>query len=127
MQFILDENILKSVQTKLNESGYECNFRREFIPLGSVDPLVAFLSEQKGSVLVSFDGDFKKIAPRVPERQRKRFRKLSRIHLRCTEFQAAQRLKSALGLIENEFDIAQNSPDQRMIIEVGKSYIKTQR
>jgi predicted nuclease of predicted toxin-antitoxin system len=127
MQFILDENILKSVQTKLNESGYECNFSREFIPLGSVDPLVAFLSEQKGSVLVSFDGDFKKIAPRVPERQRKRFQKLSRIHLRCTEFQAAQRLKSASGLIENEFDIAQNSPDQRMIIEVGKSYIKTQR
>lgn len=127
MQFILDENVPKSVQTQLVKLGYKCSFSREFIPLGSVDQLVAFLSEQKGCILVSFDGDFKKVAPKIPKGQRKRFRKLSRIQLHCTEFQAAERLNRAIGLIENEYIIAQNSSDQRMIVEVGKSFIKTMR
>lgn len=124
---MLDENVPQGVADMLNARGYDVRFIRDYIPPGGVDPLVATVSEELEAVLVSFDGDFEKIAPRVPHGHRARFRKLSRIWLCCGEPQAARRMEKALSLIEAEYNIAQSQPDTRMHIWVAKGFLKTLR
>lgn len=86
MRFMLDENIAASVGKKLIDLGCQAQFIRDLIPAGSVDPLVAFVAEDNGAVLISHDGDFQKIANRIPKGQKSRFKSLSRIQLYCSEF-----------------------------------------
>lgn len=127
MRFILDENVAVSVFRKLKELGHEAEYVRDLIPEGSVDQLVAFVAENESAVLISHDGDFRKIAPRVPDGQKKRFSRLSRIHLRCPEFQAAQRIEKSIDFILSEFNIAMLGNDKRMILQIGSSYIRSDR
>jgi hypothetical protein len=56
-----------------------------------------------------------------------RFKKLSRIGLKCAAPKAAARIKAALSLIEHEWSFAQNSSDKRMIIEIVETAIRTIR
>ena len=127
MRFMLDENVAASVGRKLEELGSDAQYIRDLIPAGSVDPLVAFVAEDFDAVLLSHDGDFKKIAPRIPDGQKTRFSRLSRIHLRCAEYNAADRLAKVFSFIQFEFHIAQKSKDRRMIIQIGQSYIRSER
>ena len=64
---MLDENVGASVGRKIAECGCECQYIRDLIPDGSVDQLVAFVAEDSHTILLSHDGDFKKIAPRIPD------------------------------------------------------------
>ena len=127
MKFILDENIPNSVRIKVGSLGADVEFIRDLIPEGSVDPLVAFVAENNSAILLSFDGDFQSIAPRIPNGQKSRFKRLSRIWLRCNEYQAAIRVEAAWDFIRNEFDIACNAADSRMHLTIGKSYIRSER
>jgi predicted nuclease of predicted toxin-antitoxin system len=127
IKFFIDHCVPDSVGHALRAAGHEVILLREQIAPDSPDPLVAAVSEMYGAVLVSLDADFKRLAPRVAHGQRQRFRKLSRIGLRCSEPQAAQRITAALTLIEHEWAAAQQSADKRMIIEIGQSYIRTIR
>lgn len=78
------------------------------------------------AVLVSMDGDFRSLAPRAGI-GRNRFRRLSRIALRCSEPRAVGRVKAAMSLIEHEWMVAQSSSDKRMIVEIGTTSIRTIR
>ena len=78
------------------------------------------------AVLVSLDGDFKSLAPRAAF-GRNRFRRLSRIALRCSEPQAANRVSVAMSLVEHEWAVAQSKSDKRMIVEIGTTFIRTIR
>ena len=99
---------------------------RRILPTNSPDPLVASVAEINEAILVSFDKDFRTLAPRIGIGEQ-RFRKLSRIGFRCDEPQAAQRLKLALPLIEFEWTAAQETSDKRIIVEIGPTYIRTIR
>jgi predicted nuclease of predicted toxin-antitoxin system len=110
----------------LLEAGHEVILLRNQLAPDSPDPLVASVSEMNEAILVSHDKDFKTLAPRVGIGQR-RFRRLSRIAIRCKEPQAANRIKAALSLIVHEWGVAQASSDKRMIVEVGHSSIRTIR
>ena len=127
MRFMLDENIAASVGRKFAELGCVAEYIRDLVPEGSVDPLVAFVAEDFGAILVSHDGDFQRIAPRIPQGQKRRFRKLSRIQLRCAEHQASQRIEKTFDFIRSEFQIAQRSQDNRMILQIGSSFIRSDR
>lgn len=126
MHFFLDENVPVSVAHVLRGRGHEVSFVVEVLATGSADPVVATVSEELSAVLVSADNDFKSIGPRV-QMGRMRYRRLSRIAMMCNEPQAAQRMEKALGLIEREYEIAQDSQDRRMIIAIGNSFIRTDR
>ncbi len=85
MYFMLDENVPQDVADMLNGQGHKAEFIRDYVPPGSPDPVVATVSQELEAILLSFDGDFEVISPRIPKGQRKRFRKLSRIWMRCGE------------------------------------------
>jgi predicted nuclease of predicted toxin-antitoxin system len=112
-----------SVGHALRDAGHEVIFLREQLAPNSPDPLVAAVAEMNEAVLVSLDSDFKTLAPRAGV-GKARFRTLSRIGLKCSEPQAARRIKAALSLIVHEWTVAQSSNDKRMIIEIGNSVIR---
>ncbi len=127
MRFMLDENVPASVAERLAALGHQANFIRDFVPEGSPDPLVATVSENLDAILVSFDGDFEKIAPRVPEGERARFKRLSRVYMKCFEPKAAQRIETAIALIQSEHTLASGLADTRMFFWIGGNYLKTCR
>ena len=127
IKFFVDHCVPDSVGRVLRDAGHEVILLRERIALDSPDPLVAAVSEMHVAVLISLDSDFKSLAPRVPKGQRQRFRKLSRIGLRCRAPRCAQRLGVVLSLIEHEWAVAQSSADKRMIVDVGESFVRSIR
>ena len=127
MDFILDENVPRDMADMLIRHGHSAVYIRDYVPPGSPDPLVATIAQELNAVLISFDGDFQHIAPRVPQGQRSRFRTLSRIWMRCFEPDGADRLEQALSLVEAEFALAQLKADKRMLMWVATSYLRTDR
>lgn len=126
IRFFIDQCVPDSVGRVLTSLGHEVVLLREKLPPNSPDALVASISEQNNAVLISMDSDFRKLAPRIPLGKR-RFRKLSRIGLKCAEPKAARRLEDALSLFEHEWERAQAQSDRRVIVEVGETYIRTIR
>lgn len=127
MRFMLDENVPADMAEMLQEHGHKAEFIREYVPPGSADAIVATVAEQQECILVSFDRDFEKIAPRVPIGHRARFKKLSRIWMRCSEPRGADRLRGALDLVASEFLLAQGRPDKRLWFWVGQDWLRTHR
>lgn len=127
IRFFIDHCVPDSVGDVLRAAGHEVILLRERIAPDSPDPLVAAVSEMNGAVLISLDSDFRTLLPRVARGERRRFRTLSRIGLRCKAPRCAQRIKAALSLIEHEWDVAQNNQDKRMIVEVGESHLRSIR
>lgn len=107
----------------LSDAGHEVILLRNELAPNSPDPLVAAVSEMNEAILVSLDSDFSTLAPRAGI-GRARFRKLSRVALKCSEPQAAERVRMALSLIQHEWDFAQTRSDKRMILEIGNSFIR---
>jgi len=126
IKFFTDENVPDSVGRMLTDAGHDVATLRDHLVPGSPDQVVAKFSELLGAVLVSLDRDFDSLAPRIGVGQR-RFRRLSRISIKCDEPRAAERIKTALSLIEHEWQVAQASNDKRMIVEVGTTHIRTIR
>ena len=127
MRLLLDHNVPVSVAEVFRERGHIVQLVKDILPTDSSDQLIAIVSEEEGAILVSADRDFKQIAPRIPKGHRARFRKLSRISLECSEYQAAVRVRVALSLIEAEWEIALGKPNSRMFITIGLNGIKTHR
>jgi|SRR6266481_5374695 len=127
IRFFLDENVPDSVAHFLRAKGHEVFLARETVPTGSPDPLISTVSEQNGWVLVSADHDFDKIAPRVPKGHRTRFGNLSRISLRCSEHQAAQRLEEFFEHVLLEYRRTRSLSDPRMFITIQNGGFKIVR
>lgn len=88
---------------------------------------MATVAEREGAILVSFDGDFHKIAPKFIGGTRRRFKQLSRIWMRCEEVKGAERLKSALDLLNFEMDRAVHLEDKRVVLHIMKQQLSVQR
>lgn len=126
MRFFLDHCVPTSVADVLRAAGHEVIVQKDAIPTDSSDVLVAVASAANDAILVSFDKDFKSIASRIHISQ-KRLKKLSRVSLRCSYSQAANRVRVALSFIETEWNIAQASSDKRMFIEIQNGALRTNR
>lgn len=127
MTFLADECVTESACRFLEERGHEVIRAKDKLPEGTQDPIVAKVAEDLSAILISDDSDFETIAARRPNRQKKRFKRLSRVHLACKHSQAVNRLAAAITLIEFEYEVAQARPDKRMIVEVKPTLIRTLR
>lgn len=86
---------------------------RDVLPNDTPDPIVAKAAQDSDAILLTHDGDFKTVAPRIAIGQRNRFRKLSKVHLNIEHVRSERRLAAAIELIEFEWVAAQNRPDTR--------------
>ena len=127
MRFFTDQNVPESVSRVLEAAGYEVIRLREKIATNSPDQLVAAVSEANKAVLVTMDGDFKTIAQRTGI-GRRTFKTLSLVRFeRCRESRAAQRISSAISLIEHEWEYGKGRNDRRMFIVITAEAIRTHR
>ncbi|WP_337846425.1 DUF5615 family PIN-like protein [Sphingomonas sp.] len=122
-----DECVTESACKFLEERGHEVIRARSVVPEGTEDPIVAKVAEDLTAILLTDDADFKTIIARRQDGQRRRFKKLSRVHLACKHSQAVNRLAAAITLIEFEYGVAQDRADKRMIIEIKPTLIRTLR
>jgi predicted nuclease of predicted toxin-antitoxin system len=127
LRLLFDHNVPDRVAAVFRDRGHTVLLLRDIMPIDSPDPVVATVADMEGAVLVSCDHDFDAIAPRILKGMRTRFRRLSRISIRCAEYHAARRVEEALELIELEFRSAQSRSDKRMFIEIQTTGIKTNR
>jgi predicted nuclease of predicted toxin-antitoxin system len=127
MRFFSDHCVPESVNMRLEEAGYEVVRLREKTAPDSPDALVAAIAEANDAILVTMDGDFKRIASRSGIGSR-RFRRLSLLRFeKCRESQAASRLQSALSLIEHEWKVGGAGRDRRMFVVITSESIRTHR
>lgn len=128
MRFFADECVTESASKFLEERGHEVIRAKKTLPEGTEDPIVAKVAEDLSAILLTDDSDIQTIImKRRPEGTRRRFRKLSRVHLACKHSQAVNRLAASITLIEFEFELAQARTDKRMIIDVKPTLIRTLR
>lgn len=126
LKVFLDEGVPDSVGHIFAEAGHQVIFLRDAIAPGAPDQLVCAASEANEAILVALDGDMRAIAQRRGIGQR-RFRRLSLIKLSCRETKAAERVRSAMSLIEHEWLVAMEAVDRRLFIEIGNDVIRTVR
>lgn len=127
MRLFVDHCVPESVPKLLEKRGYDVIRLREKTASDSPDTLVAAVAEANDAVLVTMDGDFKKIAARSGIGQR-RYRKLSLIRFeKCRESVAAARLDAALSLIEHEWNVGGGGRDRRMFVVITAETIRTHR
>jgi predicted nuclease of predicted toxin-antitoxin system len=119
--------VAESVCKFLEERGYEVTRLRTVLPTDTPDPIVAKTAETMEAILISDDADFNVIAGKKPTAKTKRFKKLSRVNMRCQHSMALSRLAAAMTLIEFEFEEALSRSDKRMIIDVQPTLIRTLR
>lgn len=124
MRFLLDQNVANSVAETLRDLGHEVEFVRDVLAANAADQLVAAWAEYEGCVLVSHDKDFQQLAPQIPHGQNARFRRLSRIWLRCSEPRAAERMRLFAREIEWEWE---RRDGQKMLIHIFDQGFKTHR
>ena len=129
MRFFVDQCVPESVARTLENHGHEAIRLRERIAPDSPDTLVAAVSEANDAILVTMDGDFRKIASSHGVGSR-RYRRLSLLRFeRCRESRAARRLEEAMSLIEHEWNFGGgNSPvGRRMYVVITEATIRTHR
>ena len=84
------------------------------------------MAQRNDAILVAVDKDMRQIA----KRHRiggARFRRLHLLQFRCTVVQSVRRVREACSLIEHEWAHAQEKQARRFWVEIGDSYIRTQR
>ena len=88
--------------------------------------MVSEVALRNDAILVAVDRDMRRIASRHGVGST-RFKRLHLLQFLCAEPQAVHRVREALSLIEHEWEIAQRRAARRFWVEIGDSFIRTQR
>jgi hypothetical protein len=115
-----------SVGRTLEELGHEVIYHHEALTKSASDLLVCAASEANSAILVALDADIRKIAQGYGV-SRSRYKRLSVLKLNCFEPHAAERVRTAASLIEHEWLSSPDPKGRRIFIEIGESYIRTNR
>jgi len=114
----MDNCVADSVGKLLGKSGHDVALLRDHMPPDTKDPIVAMTCAMNGRVLVTHDKDFRELSKKLTI-SKKKSAKLHRVSLRCSEPDAASRMKEALSVIEAEWDRVQASGGKhQMIVEI---------
>jgi predicted nuclease of predicted toxin-antitoxin system len=126
LKLFLDEGVPDSVGQAFLEAGHEVGFLNRSIARGSSDHLVCAIADINEAILVALDGDMKRIAQGYGIGSRK-FLKLGLIKLSCWEPDAAQRVRTAMSLIEHEWECGEGKKGRRIFVEISDQVIRTFR
>lgn len=94
LRFLIDQNVQMAVARWLMAKGYEVLHVRDILAADSPDPLIAFVANQEGLIVVTHDKHFRNIAKLLPVGSRNTFASGSgRISLQVNEAYAVARLE----------------------------------
>jgi predicted nuclease of predicted toxin-antitoxin system len=125
MLLLIDENVPNSVAAFFADRGHDVRFVRDLFPAGTPDPVIAAMGDRLSAIVVTWDRDFEKIVQRVPEGNRRAFRRLGRISFRCNEVDGRVLLEKWIALLEFHYEQAlQQQGDFRMIVQIQESGLK---
>jgi predicted nuclease of predicted toxin-antitoxin system len=125
--FFMDNNVAESVGKALEAEKHDVVRLRDCMAPDSTDPVVAIACVESSRVLITHDKDFKAISKRLLLTKRK-CRLLHRVSLRCSEPNAAARMKEALSVIESEWSRTRASGSKmQMIVEITEVAIRIVR
>ena len=124
MRLLIDENVPDSVAQFYTSRGHTVHYVRDLSPAGTPDPVVAKIGDRLSAVLVTWDRDFRKIASRMPQGSRERFRKLGRISYQCDEVRGVDLTRRWIESIEFHYAQALQQSDMRMLVVVQESGFK---
>jgi len=120
MRLLIDENVPNSVAQFYRSRGHEIHFVRDLTP----DPVIGRIGDRLSAIIVTWDRDFRQIAPRIPVGHKERFRRLGRISYQCDEVHGLALTERWIESIEFHYAQAQMQPDMRMIVVVQESGFK---
>ena len=123
--FFTDQNVPDSVGRVLKADGHTIVRLRDVMDVKTADPVIAVACANAGHVLVSHDGDFRRISRRLKITNRAYQNSLHRIGMRCPEPNSAKRIIEALPLIE--FEWARLIEGRPMVVEITDHAIKVWR
>jgi predicted nuclease of predicted toxin-antitoxin system len=126
LRLFLDEGVPDSVGHTFMEFGHEVAFLNKSLARGSSDHLVCAIADINDAILVALDGDMKRIAQSHGVGSG-RFLKLGLIKLSCFEPDAAARVRSAMTLIEHEWNISAVQEGRRIFVEISDKVIRSFR
>ncbi len=126
LKLLLDEGVPNAVGKAFTTSGHKVILGNQALPRGSSDQLVCAFAELNSSILVALDGDMKQIAKGMGV-GKTRFKALSLLKLSCRETRAADRVQSAMTLIEHEWHVSGTASGRRIYIEISDSVIRLMR
>lgn len=126
LKLLLDEGVPDSVGKIFQEFGHVVTYLNKTSARASTDHLVCKLADLDEAILVALDGDMKRIAQSHGVGAGK-YLKLGLIKLSCKEPNAANRVKSAMSLIEHEWSQGESNPHRRIFVEIGDLVIRTYR
>jgi predicted nuclease of predicted toxin-antitoxin system len=124
----LDEGVPSAVGVVLGNAGHKVISlnKGDHIPRGSKDLMVCAFAVMNDAILVAMDGDMKTIAKRHGATN-SIYAKLNLLKLSCSEVEAAERVRSALTLIEHEWHVNASATGRRIFIEIMSKVIRTNR
>jgi hypothetical protein len=108
------------------EAGHEVAFLNKTLARGSSDHLVCVIADINEAILVALDGDMKRIAQSHGIGGRT-FLKLGLVKISCYEPDAANRLRSAMTLIEHEWLVTEGKSGRRIFVEISGKVIRSFR
>lgn len=124
MRFMLDENVPEGVAAILRGLEHDVVRSTDVIAAGSPDPLVATAAQEDDRILVTHDGDFRRIERLCSQGQQERFPTFSRLMLSCSGPAAAPRLETFLVIVEAEYQRVQNLDDKRLTVDIGDRRVR---
>jgi predicted nuclease of predicted toxin-antitoxin system len=124
MLLLIDENVPNSVAEFLRDRGHDVRLVRDLFPSGTPDPVIAKVGDELEAIVVTWDRDFKRLAARVPEGSRQRFRRLGRISFRCSEARGRARIEECIEAIEFAYVQVQKRRDKRLLAEITDAMLR---
>jgi predicted nuclease of predicted toxin-antitoxin system len=126
LKLFLDEGVPDSVGHVFMEAGHQVHFLNKTVARGSSDHLVCVIADINDAILVALDGDMKRIAQGYGAGGRK-FLKLGLVKISCFEPNAANRVRTAMTLIEHEWMFTEGKAGRRIFIEISDAVIRSFR
>ncbi|MEE4209318.1 MAG: DUF5615 family PIN-like protein [Parvularcula sp.] len=126
LPLFFDEGAPRSVGRYFQTRGHSVIYMQDVMERGSPDTLVAEIAQRNDAILVAADKDMRQIAKQNGIGSL-RFKRLDLLQFRCSEVEAVQRVADAYSLIVHEWHAVKAVQGTRFWVEVGSSYIRTQR
>ncbi len=127
MKFLLDEGVPVSVGSILEKNGHEVIFfDNSGLAKGTPDPVVCAAAQSHEAVLIAADHDMKRLA-KGHGITTARFKKLGLVRFECRKPNCAERIETAISLIEHEWVKVADGVCDRLFVVISETTIRTYR